>query len=162
LLRPVADSGAAMEKQAARVGARRCRARPTNRDVPVARGAPQAATPTNEEPFATISEGNQSRMHGEYKTPNGKLIAVDFEVENDKLKDVMISGDFFLYPEEALTDLTDALEGLAVELSESEISERVRMALPRDAELLGSSPEAIGAAVRRALAADEETGDDDG
>ena len=103
-------------------------------------------------------------MHGEYKTPGGKLIAVDFEVEDDKLKDVMISGDFFLYPEEALADLTGALEGLSVELSESEISERVRMALPRKAELLGSSPEAIGAAVRRALAADQdqETGDDDG
>ena len=95
-------------------------------------------------------------MHGEYKTPGGKLIAVDFDVEDDQLTNVMVSGDFFLYPEEALTNLTRALEGLAVELSEGEIAERVRMALPRGAELLGSSPEAVGAAVRRALAADKE------
>ena len=101
-------------------------------------------------------------MHGEYKTPGGKLIAVDFEVEDGKLKDAMISGDFFLYPEEALADLTAALEGLPVELSQSEIAERVRMALPRGAELLGSSPEAVGAAVRRALAAAEEAGDGSG
>ena len=91
-------------------------------------------------------------MHGEYKTPGGKLVAVDFEVVDGTLRDVMVSGDFFLYPEEALADLTGALEGLPIELSETEIAERVRLALPRDAELLGSSPEAVGAAVRRALA----------
>ena len=91
-------------------------------------------------------------MHGEYKTPGGKLVAVDFEVVDGTLRVVMVSGDFFLYPEEALADLTGALEGLPIELSETEIAERVRLALPRDAELLGSSPEAVGAAVRRALA----------
>ena len=104
-------------------------------------------------------------MHGEYKTPGGKLVVVDFEVEDERLREVMVSGDFFLYPEEALADLTKALEGLSVELTESEIAERVRMALPRDAELLGTSPEAIGASVRRALASEAETdrttGDDD-
>jgi len=98
-------------------------------------------------------------MHGEYKTPGGKLVAVDFAIDDGKLCDVRVTGDFFLYPEEALTDLTQALEGLSVELSESEIAEQVRAAMPRDAELLGSSPEAIGAAVRRALAS-EGGGDD--
>ena len=91
-------------------------------------------------------------MHGEYKTPGGKLIAVDFDVVDGELRNAVVSGDFFLYPEEALADLTGALDGLSVELSEVEIAERVRLALPRDAELLGSSPEAVGAAVRRALA----------
>ena len=97
-------------------------------------------------------------MHGEYKTPGGKLIAVDFEVEDGRLRDVRVTGDFFLYPEEALADLTCALDGLSIDLAESEIAEQVRAAMPRDAELLGSSPEAIGAAVRRALAS-EGTGD---
>lgn len=96
-------------------------------------------------------------MHGEYKTPGGKLIAVDFDVVEDALRDVRITGDFFLYPEEALGHLTGALEGAAVDLSESELAERVRAAMPRDVELLGSSPEAIGAAVRRALATEEAT-----
>ena len=99
-------------------------------------------------------------MHGEYKTPGGKLIAVDFEIEEDKLRNARLTGDFFLYPEEALGALTAALDGLSVELSESEIAEQVRAAMPRDAELLGSSPEAIGAAVRRALAAEGGTDGD--
>ena len=94
-------------------------------------------------------------MHGEYKTPGGKLVVVDFETVDGKLRDVMVSGDFFLYPEEALADLTGALQGLSVELTEAEIAEKVRMAMPREAELLGSSPEAIAAAVRRALAEED-------
>lgn len=93
--------------------------------------------------------------HGEYKTPGGKLVVVDFEVAAGELRDVVVSGDFFLYPEEALADLTGALEGAAVDLSEAELAEKVRMGLPRSAELLGTSPEAIGAAVRRALAEEE-------
>jgi lipoate-protein ligase A len=95
-------------------------------------------------------------MHGEYKTPGGKLVVVDLDVADGKLTNVMVSGDFFLYPDDAFPALTNALEGLSVDLSESEIAEQVRMTLPRDAELLGSSPEAIAAAVRRALAAGAE------
>ncbi len=91
-------------------------------------------------------------MHGEYKTPGGKLIVVDFKVEDGTLSEVMVSGDFFLYPEDALSDLTGALEGVSVELSESEIAEKVRYGLRREAQLLGSSPEGIATAVRRALA----------
>ena len=95
-------------------------------------------------------------MHGEYKTPGGKLVAVDLEVVDGHLVEVMVSGDFFLYPEEALADITAALEGQPADRTESEYSEMVRFALPRDAELLGSSPEAIAAAVRRALASEAE------
>ena len=95
-------------------------------------------------------------MRGEYKTPGGKLIAVEFSVADEKLRNVVISGDFFLYPEEALTDITTSLEGTSVHDTESEIAERVRYAMPRNAELLGSSPEAIATAVRRALRAGEE------
>lgn len=91
-------------------------------------------------------------MHGEYKTPGGKLVVVDFQVEDGALSDVMVSGDFFLYPEDALSDLTGALEGISIELTESEIAEKVRYGLRREAHLLGSSPEGIATAVRRALA----------
>jgi lipoate-protein ligase A len=97
-------------------------------------------------------------MHGEYKTPGGKLVAVDLEVADDRLTEVVVSGDFFLYPEESLTDITAALEGLPADLTVSEYAEQVMLALPRGTELLGSSPEAIATAVRRALAGDGEEG----
>jgi|SRR5680860_450395 len=90
-------------------------------------------------------------MHGEYKTPGGKLVVVDFEVVQDRLHNVEVSGDFFLYPDETLSALTGALEGLAAELSEADIASAVHEATPPGAEVLGTSPEGIAIAVRRAL-----------
>ena len=99
-----------------------------------------------------------SRLHGEYKTPGGKLVVVDLAVVDGVLRDVMISGDFFLYPDDAFAGMTAALEGLAADLTESEMAEKVRHSLPRGTELLGTSPEGIATAVRRALATDAEDG----
>ena len=89
--------------------------------------------------------------HGEYKVPGGKLVKVDFAVERNRLQDVVVSGDFFLYPEETLEDIRSALEGLDAGTGEDGIAERIREALDDNAELLGTSPEAIAVAVRRAL-----------
>ena len=47
-------------------------------------------------------------MHGEYKTPAGKLVVVDFGVEEGRLSNVVVSGDFFLEPPEALADIARA------------------------------------------------------
>lgn len=90
-------------------------------------------------------------MHGEYKTPGGKLVVVDFDIEDGRFKNMQISGDFFLYPEEELPALTNALEGVDVELDDESFAERIRMDLHPDTELLGTSPEGIVIAVRRAL-----------
>ncbi|HMM41318.1 MAG TPA: biotin--protein ligase [Thermomicrobiales bacterium] len=91
-------------------------------------------------------------MHGEYKTPGGKLVVVDFDVTDGRLTGVMVSGDFFLYPEEALEHIADALDGLPADASEERIAQSVADALPEGTEMLGFSPEAIAIAVRRALA----------
>lgn len=90
-------------------------------------------------------------MHGEYKTPGGKLVVVDFDIVDGRFKNMVISGDFFLYPEEEHQALTTALEGVDVELDDESFAERIRMDLHPDAELLGTSPEGIVIAVRRAL-----------
>ena len=99
---------------------------------------------------------------GEFKTPGGKLIAVEFEIEGGVLRHVVVSGDFFLYPEEALGLLASALEGTPATWREEDYAARVAAALTGDIELLGSSPEALGTAVVRALheaeAADEDNG----
>lgn len=90
-------------------------------------------------------------MHGEYKTPGGKLVVVDFTVEDRRLREVMVSGDFFLYPEEALASIAGALEGLDSSRSEDEYAQQVRLHLGPDVSLIGTSPEGIAIAVRRAL-----------
>ena len=95
-------------------------------------------------------------MHGEYKTPGGKLVIVDFDVVEGRLSDVRITGDFFLYPEESFPLLHESLEGISSEMSESAISERVRLTIPQGTELLGTSAQGIAIAVLRAL--ENETG----
>jgi lipoate-protein ligase A len=90
---------------------------------------------------------------GEFKTPGGKLIAVDFDIVDDELRNVVVTGDFFLYPEEALPVLAGALEKSPVTLDESGYAARVQTALDSCAELVGSSPEALAVAVVRALRA---------
>lgn len=90
-------------------------------------------------------------MHGDYKLPGGKLVRVDLEVARGALRDVVVSGDFFLYPDEALTEITGALEGIPVDMGEAEIAERIASAIPAGTEWLGSSPRALAIAVRRAL-----------
>ena len=50
-------------------------------------------------------------MQGQYKTPGGKLVAVDFEVVDGLLRHVTVHGDFFLYPDDAFAALAGALEG---------------------------------------------------
>lgn len=91
-------------------------------------------------------------MHGEYKTPGGKLVVVDFDVVDGRLRGVQVSGDFFLEPPEALERIAGALEGLpVVEVKEERIAERIRASLDEGVEMIGFSPEAVARAVRRAL-----------
>jgi lipoate-protein ligase A len=98
---------------------------------------------------------------GEFKTPGGKLIAVEFEIRERVLCDVVVTGDFFLYPEEALPRLSRSLEGAPITLSAEEYSARVEAAL-NGVELLGSSPHALATAVERALQLQTDTEDGDG
>lgn len=91
-------------------------------------------------------------MHGEFKSPGGKLVVADVEVREGRLARVIISGDFFLYPEDVIFLIHSALEGASSAAPADELASRIRSALPAGAELLGTSPEAIAEAVRRALA----------
>ena len=101
---------------------------------------------------------DRSRRHGEYKTPGGKLVAVDLRVADGLLTDVQVSGDFFVYPEEAFADLAVALEGAPIDGGEAELADRVRRGFRSGAELLGSSPEGLAIAVGRALGSRSEAG----
>jgi lipoate-protein ligase A len=58
--------------------------------------------------------------HGEYKTIGGKLVQVDFTVADGRIRQPVISGDFFLYPDEALEPMTAALDGLSIALGEED------------------------------------------
>ena len=94
-------------------------------------------------------------MHGDYKTPGGKLVRVDFDVDDNRLRNVVVSGDFFLYPEEVIDDIRAALEGVSADLTETDLAITVAAAIPAGTEWLGSSPNALASAVRRAISETE-------
>jgi lipoate-protein ligase A len=91
-------------------------------------------------------------VHGEYKVPGGKLVVADLTVAGGVLRDVRISGDFFLEPDEALDRMDAALTGLPAALDTERLTERLTAATGPDVVMLGFSPRDVAVAVRRALA----------
>ena len=94
-------------------------------------------------------------MHGEYKVPGGKLVVVDLAINEGRLAQVQVSGDFFIEPDTALEQINQALEGLAADSSEQAISAAITAALQPRVQLYGITAEGVAVAVRRALASTE-------
>ncbi|KAA9393772.1 lipoate--protein ligase family protein [Kocuria coralli] len=97
-------------------------------------------------------------MHGEYKVRGGKLVVVDLEVSGSAelatFKDVVVSGDFFLEPDDAFEDLNAALEGLPATMSAEGIARAVEARFEARADevrMIGFDADAVGIAVRRAV-----------
>jgi lipoate-protein ligase A len=90
--------------------------------------------------------------HGEFKVPGGKLVVADFEVVAGRLADVRITGDFFLFPDDAIHTIAAALNGAPVEALPLLWAERIRDAVAADVEMLGFGPDDVAEAVRRGLA----------
>jgi len=81
----------------------------------------------------------------------GKLVRAEVEVEGGLLTDVKLTGDFFLYPEDAIFELESALKGLDVGADFASVVEaRLTQA---GAQLLGASPRDVAEAVKKALEA---------
>ncbi|PZR55311.1 lipoate--protein ligase family protein [Xylanimonas oleitrophica] len=115
-------------------------------------------------------------MHGERKVPGGKLVVVEAVVDDGgaapesgtpRLRDVVVSGDFFLEPDpqrdgspqhgqdpwgedDALARLTAALEGAAVDAPFDALVQAVERAAAGTA-LIGFSPRDLVLATMRAL-----------
>jgi len=72
-----------------------------------------------------------------YKVPDGKLLKIFLEEENGKIKNVKITGDFFMHPEEKITVLEEALRG--ADLNEQELQQKLKNCLETESiELFGA------------------------
>ncbi|HEC75727.1 MAG TPA: lipoate--protein ligase family protein [Thermoplasmatales archaeon] len=60
-------------------------------------------------------------LKGELKVRGGKLIKCMIEVEEDAIKKIKFSGDFFMHPEEKIEELEKRLR--KIELNEEKIKE---------------------------------------
>ena len=81
-----------------------------------------------------------------YKVPEGKLLKIFLEFENNKINSVKITGDFFLHPESGLELIEKDLMG--AELSEQEIVKKINETVQgNNLELFGLNPKGITKAI---------------
>lgn len=90
-------------------------------------------------------------MRGEYKTPGGKLVAVELENRDERLADVHVSGDFFLEPDSALGTIESALNGMPVDAGTQRLADQVTSRLGPEVVMIGFDPVTVAIAAQRAL-----------
>jgi lipoate---protein ligase len=87
----------------------------------------------------------------EQKVPGGKLVSVRLKF-GERIDEIRILGDFFLYPEEALYKIEGALKGTRSSASEKEIEEIIsKVVLDEHAEMVGISPQSVAHVIRMAI-----------
>lgn len=77
-------------------------------------------------------------MKAEYKVPGGKLLACEVYVEDGVIKDLKLSGDFFMHPESVIIDLEEEVKGTTVVSYHKKIFNFFK---DKDITLFGVAPE---------------------
>jgi lipoate-protein ligase A len=85
-------------------------------------------------------------MNLDYKVPGGKLIRLQADIEDGKIKKICINGDFFIHPEEKIAELEKAL--MEKHLDREELLETVSDTL-KGSEMVGISESEIVNALMR-------------
>lgn len=86
-----------------------------------------------------------------YKVPGGKLIIIKLTY-SDKIESFQILGDFFLTPEEALSEIENMFITLPINITRQDIAKMVSEYVEKNnVQLVGITPEAIAEAVVMAI-----------
>jgi hypothetical protein len=85
-----------------------------------------------------------------YKIPNGKLVKVLIEYNNNILSTVKITGDFFAYPEEAIEIIEDELR--KTNLDKSLLQKKIQTIIEKnDFEFIGINAEGLAEGIMRCI-----------
>ena len=86
------------------------------------------------------------------KVSGGKLLRVEIEGSNNKIRHITITGDFFLHPEEALGRIEQSLCGMTFDTSIEDYAEDIsEMLYQTEANFVGVSPQHIAEAIYEAV-----------
>ncbi|MDE1823498.1 MAG: hypothetical protein KGI00_05470 [Candidatus Micrarchaeota archaeon] len=89
--------------------------------------------------------------YAEYKVPDGKLVSVKVTY-SDRIESLQILGDFFIHPEESLTDIENIFINMDVNETEGRITEMIRgIVIAKKIEMIGVTPEAIAKTTKMAI-----------
>jgi lipoate-protein ligase A len=77
-----------------------------------------------------------------YKVPNGKLLRIFIDKDDQKIIDVKITGDFFVYPEEKISLIEDVIRGKSLD-KEQLMKDIDEVVAKESIELFGVNAEGI-------------------
>ncbi len=85
------------------------------------------------------------------KVKEGKLVKVEVEYD-EVIKNVRITGDFFLHPEDILEKIEKSITGLEKTTSEENIISNIQKTIAADdVQMIGISTESIARLIKEAL-----------
>ena len=85
------------------------------------------------------------------KVKEGKVLKVELDCD-ELIRNVRITGDFFLHPEDILEEIEKSIVGLERNADIETIISNIQRALSsRDVQMIGISPESIAGLVKEAL-----------
>ncbi len=88
-------------------------------------------------------------LRAQRKVPGGKLVRVDAVCEQNVISKIRITGDFFVYPEEALASIERDLDSLGLSGAETDLEERVESTVSASgARLIGFSAKDLAEMLR--------------
>lgn len=99
--------------------------------------------------------GQGHRGTAELKVPDGKLVRADV-YSDETIHNVELHGDFFVYPENAVHDVEEAVEGAPATSDVDALAERIRDAIPAEVELVGFDPVHAAQAVKNAIQGEQD------
>ncbi len=82
---------------------------------------------------------------GESLVKGGKLIRVRVEFQGNRIKEIRITGDFFLHPEDKIEDIENGLKNVPIDEVRKKLDE-----ILKDAEYLGFTLDTLVQAVEEA------------
>lgn len=85
------------------------------------------------------------------KVKEGKVVKVEVDCD-EIIKDIKITGDFFIHPEDILDEIEKSIIGLEISASIETITSNIKSRIAdRDIQMIGISPESIALLIREAL-----------
>jgi len=85
------------------------------------------------------------------KVKEGKVVKVDVDCD-EVIRNVRITGDFFIHPEDILEDIEKSIIGLGRNADLETITSNIqRTTSGKEVQMIGISPESIARLIREAL-----------
>jgi lipoate-protein ligase A len=91
-------------------------------------------------------------FHAKQKVIEGKVVRVELDCDI-LIRNVRITGDFFMHPEDILEEIEKSIVGLEINTDTGTIISNIQRALQsRDVQMIGISAKSIALLIREALA----------